>query len=91
MSLRILYNRRRSVETHRLIVQQAGIKFRRAMHFQICAAVSENGETDRVRFGKPVKGERRDRLNDFVDLVRRNAFAFHRRAQFRADFIHPFF
>ena len=60
------------------------------MHFQIRTAVSENGETDRVRLGKSVKRKRRDRLNNLVDLVRGNAFSFHCHAQFCADFVHPF-
>ena len=45
---RIFHNCGRSVKTHWLIVQQTCIKLRRAMHFQIGAAISENGKTDRV-------------------------------------------
>jgi hypothetical protein len=30
-------------------------------------------------------------VNDFVDLVRRDPFSLHGRAQFQAYFLHPFF
>ena len=84
--LRVLHNRCRSVKTHRLIVQQAGVKFRCAMHFEIGAAVSQNREADRMRFGKAVKRKRRNRLNDIFDLVGRDAFAFHGGAEFHVHF-----
>ena len=53
--LRVFDDRRRRVKTHRLIVEQTGVKLGRAMHFQIRAAISQNCKTDRVRFRKSVK------------------------------------
>ena len=72
MPLRILHDRRRRVETHRLIVQQAGVKLRRAMHLQIGAAIGENREADRVRLRKSVERKRRDRLQNLLDRLRRD-------------------
>src|SRR5437667_9150947 len=57
VSLRIFDNCCRRIKTHWLIVEQTRVKFGCAMHFQICAAVSENGETDRVRFRKSVESK----------------------------------
>ncbi len=45
---RIFHNCGRSIKTHWLIVQQTCIKLRRAMHFQIGAAIRKNGEANRV-------------------------------------------
>src|SRR6266480_2796478 len=43
MPLGVFYNCRRRIKTHRLIIEQTRIKLRRAMHFQIRAAIGENG------------------------------------------------
>src|SRR5438132_11075837 len=88
MPLRVFHNGSRRVKTHRLIVEQTGVKLGRAMDFQIRAPISQNCKTDRVRFRKSVKRKRTDRLNDLVDLVRRDGFALHRCAQFHAYFVH---
>ena len=48
VSLRVLHNRCRGIKAHRLIVNEACIKFRCAMHFQIRAAISQNREADRM-------------------------------------------
>src|SRR5438046_3552685 len=70
MPLRVFHNGSRRIKAHRLIVEQTGVKLRRAMHFQIRARISQNGKTDRMRFRKSVKRKRRDRMNNLVDLVR---------------------
>ena len=77
MPLCVFHDCRRRVKAHRLIVQKTRVKFRSAMHFQISAAIGENGETDRMRFRKSVQRKRRDRVNDLIDLIGGDAFAFH--------------
>ena len=91
MPLRVFHNGSRRIKAHRLIVEQTGVKLRRAMHFQIGAAVSKNRKADRVRFRKSVKRKRRDRMDDLVDLVRRNILPLHRCTKFYADLVHSLF
>src|SRR5205807_1721767 len=55
MPLRVFHNGSRRVKTHRLIVEQTGVKLGRAMHFQIGAAVSKNRKANCVRLRKSVK------------------------------------
>ena len=90
MPLRVFHDRGRRVKTHWLIVEQARIKLRRAMHLQIRASIREDREADRVRFRKSVKRKRGDRLQDLLDHVRRDLVPLHPRAQFHAHFPHPF-
>ncbi len=47
----------RGIKSHRLVVQQAGKKFRRAMRFQIRRGIGQVREADGVRFGKTIEGE----------------------------------
>jgi len=54
----VFHNRRRGIETHRLVVEEAGVKFRRVMHLHVGAAVSDDREADRVRLGEAVERER---------------------------------
>src|SRR5437899_7543341 len=67
--LRVFDDRCRRIKTHRLIVEQTGVKLRRAMHFQIRAAISKNCKTDSERIRKYVTLKRTDRLNNNVDIV----------------------
>ena len=48
VALRIFHDRSRGIESHRLIVEKTGIKFRTAMDLQIGAGVGQDGETDGV-------------------------------------------
>src|SRR5207237_7999060 len=89
-ALRVVYDRGRRVKTHWLMIEHTGVKFRGAMHFQIRAPVGQDRKTDRVRFRKPIKRERRDRMNDLVDFVLRHILSLHRGAQFYAYLLHSF-
>ena len=61
--LRVFHNGSRRIKAHRLIVEQTGVKLRRAMHFQIRARISQNGKTDRMRFRKSVSA------NDVIEWM----------------------
>src|SRR4051812_525480 len=56
----VFHDRGRSIKSHGLIVQEAGVKLRRTMHFEIRASVGQNRKTDRVRLRKSVERKRRD-------------------------------
>ena len=45
----------RRIKSHRLVVQETRIKFRRVMRLQISAAVRQDRKADGVRFGKAVE------------------------------------
>ena len=60
-ALRVLDERRRVVEPHRLVVEERRVERRRVMHLEIRARVGEQREAGGVRLGKPVERERGDR------------------------------
>ena len=91
MAPRVFHNCRRSVEAHRLIVNQTRVKLRRTMRFQIGAPIGQNRETNRMRFRKSVKRERRDRMQNFLNHLRRDLIARHRLTQFHAYLVHSLF
>ena len=83
-------NGRRGVKTHRLVVEQTRVKLGRAMDFQIGAAISQNGKTNRVRLGETIKSKRTNGLDNFVDHLGRNFLCHHRGSEFKTDFLHSF-
>ena len=70
-ALRVLHERRRVVEPHRLVVEERRVERRRIVHLQIRARVGEQREARRVRLGKAVERERRDRRDDLLRRRRR--------------------
>src|SRR5204863_7460564 len=70
---------------------QARVKLRRAMRFQISAPISQNGKADGMRFWKSVERKGGDRMQYFLDHLRRDLIARHRLAQFHTDSVHPLF
>jgi hypothetical protein len=50
-----------------LVIEQAGIEFRRMMDLQISAGIGEQGEADRVRFREPVRRKSLGGVGDFID------------------------
>src|SRR5262245_45631973 len=56
----------RRIETHGLIVEEAGVELRGAMDFEPGTSVGEESEADGVGFGKAVQGEGTDRFEDVV-------------------------
>ena len=89
--LRIFHDRCRRIKTHRLIVDQTRVKLGGAVHFQIGAAVGENGKANGVGFRKTIERERCDRVQHLFDHVGRDVVARHRFTKFYADAIHSFF
>ena len=54
------------IEAHRLVVEQRRVERRRVMHLEIRARIDDQREARRVRFGKAVERERRDRQHDAI-------------------------
>ena len=63
-ALRVLDERGRVVEPHRLVVEERRVERRRVVHLEIRARVGEQREAGGVRLGKAVERERRDRRDD---------------------------
>ena len=61
------------------------------MALQICAGVGQQGEAGGMRFGKTVKRERGDGVDDIVLHLAANAGALHARAQLDFDLRHALF
>ena len=59
--LRVLDERRRVVEPHRLVVEQRRVERRRVVRLQVRARVDEQREAGGVRLGEAVERKRRDR------------------------------
>src|SRR6516162_2027027 len=60
VSLRILDQSCRAVESHGLVIQQANIEFRWAVHFQPGTRIGNESETNGVRVGKSIESKRSD-------------------------------
>ncbi len=60
------------------------------MAFQIGAGVGEEREAGSVRFWKAIQCERRDRLDDFLLRLAKDAVAIHAGAQLQLNFFHSF-
>ena len=88
-ALRVLDERRRVVEPHRLVVEERRVERRRVVHLEIRARVREQREAGGVRLGKPVQRERRDRRDDLLGRVAGDALPRHALAQLHFDLLHP--
>src|SRR5947208_2979228 len=64
---------------------------RTSMRFQISAPISQNGKADGMRFWKSVERKGCDRMQYFLNHLRRDLIARHRLAQFHTDSVHPLF
>ncbi len=87
--LRILDERGRVIEPHRLIVEERRVERRRKMRLQIRARIHDERETGGVRLGKSVERKRRDRQHDLVGRRARDPVLRHALAQPRLDLLHP--
>ena len=76
------------VKAHGLVVEQAGEKLRRPMHFEPGAGVGQNRKADRVGLGKPVERKGPHRFADAFDGGGRHPFGLHPLAQFHGHFGH---
>ena len=74
-ALRVLDQRRRMVEPHRLVVEERRVERRRVMHLEIRARVGEQREAGGVRLGKAVQRERGDRRDDLLRRLAGDALA----------------
>ncbi len=88
VALGILYERRRMIEPHRLVVEHRRVKRRGEMRLQIRARVDEQREARRVRLGKPVQRKRRDRSEDLFRRAAGDALPRHSIAQLPLDLLH---
>ena len=88
MALRVLDDRRRVVEAHRLVVEQRRVELRGMVELQIGAGIGEQGEAGRVAFGKTIQGEGRDRAHDLLGGGAGNSLARHPRPELRLHFTH---
>ena len=88
-ALRVLDERRRVIEPHRLVVEERRVERRRVMHLEIRARVGQQREARRVRFGKSVQRERRDRRDDPLRGLAGDALPRHALAQLHFDLLHP--
>src|ERR1041384_1894366 len=86
--LSILDYRSRVIKTHRLIVQKRSSERRKIMALQISACISDQREARGVRFGKAIKSERSDRLNDLVLGLASYSVGFHPTTKLYFDFAH---
>ena len=81
VALRVLDQRRRVVEPHRLVVEERGIERAREVGLQIGAGVDDQREAGGVRLGEAVERERRDGQDDRVGGGAGDAVAGHALAQ----------
>ena len=81
----------RRIKTHGLIIKQAHKEFGGTMHLQPATGVGNQCETDRMRFRKSVERKRRDRMQDFLNHVRRDPITRHRFPQLHTHPVHPLF
>ena len=88
-AFRLLNERGRGIETHGLVVEQAGVEFGGAMHLQVTARVGKEPETDRVRLGEAVEGERPYHFYNALDRRLAHAAFLESPAQFHLDLAHP--
>ena len=88
MTLRVLNDRERLIETHRLIVQRRRRERRQVMTFEIRAGISDERKAGRMRFGKSVKRERGDLFDNFILRPIRNSLLRHAPAQLHFNFFH---
>src|SRR5439155_16384886 len=91
MPLRVFHNGCRTVESHRLIIQESCGKRCEVVVFQISTGISDQREAGGVGFRKSVKCERSDREHDLILGFTRDAIAFHAGAEFGFDLLHPLF
>ena len=64
--LRVFHQRRRMIKSHGLIIEHRRGKRGEIVAFQIRAGIRDQRKTRRMRFGKSIQRERRDRLHDRV-------------------------
>jgi hypothetical protein len=88
-ALRVLDERRRMVEPHRLIVEQRRIERRRIVHLEKRARVRQQGKAGRVRLGESVQCKGRDGRDDLLRRFAANPPTRHAVAQLRLDLGHP--
>ena len=88
-ALRVLDERRRVIEPHRLVVEERRVERRRVMDFEIRARIRQQREAGGVRLGKSVQRERRDRRDDLLRGVAGDALPRHAVAQLDFDLLHP--
>src|SRR5215813_5848817 len=91
MSLSVLDERERLVESHRLIVQDGCSEGCQVMTFNICTGVGNQCETGGMRFRKAVQRERRNRMHNFVLRITGNAVVLHTASQLDFNFLHTRF
>ena len=90
MPPRILDQRRRAVETHRLVVEQRRIKGGRAVHLEPGRGVRDQREGNRMAFGKTVKRKRGEGLQDVFHGVVPHAVALQGVAEPGLHPVEPF-
>ena len=88
MTLRVLNDRERLIETHRLIVEGRRSERREVMTFQIRAGVSEQSKTGGVRFRKTIERKRRDLFDNLILCPANNSLLRHTAPQLYFDVLH---
>ena len=89
--LRVLHQRGRLIEPHRLVVEQRRVERRRIVRLEIGTGIDQQGETGRMRFGKAVQRKRRDRQHDAIGHLAGDAVACHALAQQPLHLLHALF
>src|SRR5579862_591969 len=88
MALRVFYQRRWMIKTHRLIIEQSSRECSKVMAFQVGTGVSNQRETRGMGLWKSVKSERSNRLDDLLLCFSQDSIARHAGAQFFFDHFH---
>src|SRR5262249_25032503 len=91
VALRILHQGRRTIESHRLIIEHGCRERRQVMTFQISTGICNKREAGCMRFGKSIERERSDGVDDLILNVSNNAVLIHPLAQLDFDFFHSTF
>ena len=91
MPLGILDQRRRVIEPERLVVEQRRVERRRVVRLQVRAGIHDQREARGVRLGEAIERERRDRPEDALGRLARDAALGHARSQSSLDLSHARF
>ena len=88
MALCILHDGCRTIEPHRLVVEQGRGECRQIMTLEISAGVSNQRKAGGVRFRKSIQRKGSDGKDDLLLRLRRDAVALHAFAQLHFDIAH---
>jgi len=84
----VLDQRGDAVKSHGLVVDEAGVEFRRAVDLQVGTRVRDQGEAERMAFWKTIERECGQCVEDLVDGGGRHAVVRHGVAQLRLHALH---